>query len=218
MTHRALFLSAILFASVPFCQAADYQLETAAEPAPTGDFADEILAQIGDSELKVAKGKRLFLEFWPAKQWAVKQGFQADGEVTYPFEPGQLIGVARFKSKGTDFRGQEIKPGLYTVRSSLQPVDGNHVGTAPTRDFFLLLPAASDQSPAPLTEETLFKASAEVAGAAHPAILYLRPGAAAGESTLEHDEEAEWWTLSFTNPTNGDPLPVRLVVVGQAKE
>ena len=218
MTRRTLLLFAVLFLTARFAQAADYHLETATEPAPTGEFSDDILSQIGDTELKISKGKRVFLEIWPAKQWTVKAGFAADSEVNYPFEPGQLIGVARFKSKGTDFRGQEIKPGLYTVRSGQQPVDGNHVGTAPTRDFFLLLPAAQDTAAKAPVEEALFKTSAEASGTAHPAILYLRPGATAGEPALDHEEDSEWWTLSFTNPTSADPVPVRLIVVGQAKE
>lgn len=199
-------------------RAQEYKVEAVTEAAPTGEFADEILAQVGDAAFKVTKGKRTLVEIWPAKEWSVKAGFTPSSEVLYPFEPGQLIGVVRYKSKGGDFRGQEIKTGLYTLRYGQQPVDGNHVGTAPTRDFFLLLPAAEDKSAGPLGEEPLFKESSDAAGSAHPAILYLRPAAEPGEPALEHDEEAEWWTLSFTNPTSEGKTAVRLIVVGKSKE
>src|SRR5581483_3262018 len=162
-----------LMASAP-ALGADYSI-AAASGAPAEDqFGADILKQIGSQGIKVAKGKRTLLEFWPAREWVVKPGFKPSAEVLYPFELGQLVGVAQYKSKATDFRGQEIKPGAYTVRYGQQPVDGNHVGTAPTRDFFLLLPAGEDRDPVVLEKETLFKESADAAESSHPAILYMQ--------------------------------------------
>lgn len=199
---------------------ADYKVEATSEGPPTADVAAEIAAQLGESGVKISKGSRVYLEFWPTKEWTTTEGFSATNEIIYPLTPGSLVGVARFKSKGADFRDQEIKTGVYTVRYGRQPVDGNHVGTAPTRDFFLLLPAADDQSTEPLDTEALFKASAEAAETTHPAIFYLqRAPEAASEPALEHDEENEWWTLSFTGKgKDGTDVPVRLIVVGHGQE
>lgn len=203
--------------------AADYSAEPAGEAAPNEEFSDEIRQLVGEAGVKVLKGKRTYLELWPTKQWAAQPGFAPSIEVLYPLEPGALVGVARLKSKLTDFRGQEIKTGLYTVRYGQQPVDGNHVGTAPTRDFFLLLPAAEDQSAATLDKEKLFELSMDAAGSAHPAILYLQAAPESIEApALEHREEQEWWVLSFANEAKaGDSvskLPVSLIVVGQGQE
>ena len=44
----------------------------------------------------------------------------------------------------TDFRGQEIKKGVYTLRYGQQPEDGNHIGTSELADFLLAIPAGVD--------------------------------------------------------------------------
>jgi hypothetical protein len=201
-------------------QAVDYKAEALDEAAPGEEFSDSIRAQVGSSAIKVLRGTRTYLELWPAKEWAVKSGFEPSVEVLYPFEPGQFIGIARLKSKGTDFRGQEIAAGLYTVRYGQQPVDGNHVGTAPTRDFFLLLPAGEDQSPETLAKEKLFEMSMDAAGSAHPAIFYLQTAPPDAEGVaLDHLDQQEWWVLSFAgNTATGTKLPVSLIVVGQGQE
>ncbi|HUG90680.1 MAG TPA: hypothetical protein VML55_07605, partial [Planctomycetaceae bacterium] len=85
-------------------------------------------------------------ELWLAKSAAVKPGFKPTLNVKYPFTPGQLIGALRVLegTTFTDFRGQEITPGLYTLRYGQQPQDGNHIGTSDLADFLLALPAESD--------------------------------------------------------------------------
>jgi hypothetical protein len=203
--------------------AAEYTAESTKDSPPADQFSSQVLAQIGSAGIKINKGKRILLEIWPARQWTIKPDFTPTNEVLYPFEPGQLVAVVQYKSKGGDFRGQEIKPGFYTVRYGQQPVDGNHVGTAPTRDFFLLLPAADDQSPDPLEKEKLFEESAAAAESSHPAILYLKPAPQeAAEPSIEETEGQEWWAVTFKAPAkaNGQPveLPVSLVVVGQGQE
>lgn len=218
--HALLLL--FTFGLAASAQAVDYTAEAVAEAAPSEEFSDEVRQTVGESGIKVLRGKRTYLEFWPAKEWSVTAGFEPSVEVQYPFEPGQLVGVARLKSKLTDFRGQEIGTGLYTVRYGQQPVDGNHVGTAPTRDFFMLLPAAKDQSAAKLSKEQLFEMSMEAAETAHPAILYLQAAAPDADGvSLEHLEQHEWWVLTFTgNAKAGDEakkLPVGLIVVGQGE-
>lgn len=213
---------AALLASAP-ALGADYTVSAASGGPAEDQFSAGILKQIGSQGIKVARGKRTLLEFWPASEWVVKSDFKPSAEVLYPFELGQLVGVAQYKSKATDFRGQEIKPGAYTVRYGQQPVDGNHVGTAPTRDFFLLLPAGEDQDPVVLEKETLFKESADAAESSHPAILYMQAASSSpGELSIEHDEQHDWWIVSLANAAkagdNKSQLPVKLIVVGQGQE
>ncbi|HEY7617746.1 MAG TPA: hypothetical protein VH744_13150, partial [Terriglobales bacterium] len=59
-----------------------------------------------------------------------------------------LIGVLSFVKPTLDYRGQSVKPGAYTLRYVLHPVDGNHMGISPIRDFLLLVPVAEDKDPA----------------------------------------------------------------------
>lgn len=220
--HPVLILMMICLLAAP-AAAQEYSAVATDEAAPTEEFSDEVRELIGDAGIKVLKGKRTYLEIWPTKQWNVTAGFEPTLEVLYPFQPGDLVGVVRLKSKLTDFRGQEIGAGLYTLRYGQQPVDGNHVGTAPTRDFFLLLPAGDDESAAPLSKEQLFELSMDAAESAHPAILYLQGAPQdAGDIELTHLEDQEWWVLTFVGDAKaGDEtkkLPVSLIVVGRGQE
>ena len=61
-----------------------------------------------------------------------------DPDIALPIAQGTFIGILRFPGKGADRRGQVLKPGLYTLRYSLYPVDGAHQGIAPQRDFALV--------------------------------------------------------------------------------
>ena len=80
------------------------------------------------------------------KDLAAKDGFKPTLNVKYPFQPGQLIGALRVsgKTEFTDFRGQPVKAGVYTLRYGQQPQDGNHIGTSELSDFLLAIPATTD--------------------------------------------------------------------------
>jgi hypothetical protein len=85
---------------------------------------------------------------------------------------GTLMGVVRFPERGADRRGQVVKPGVYTLRLSYFPPDGNHQGVSEQRDFLLLSLASEDKDPKATPKyEALIAASTKVSGPAHPAVL-----------------------------------------------
>lgn len=197
--------------------AADFEL-AANEAAPPDDVAADIAAQLAPKGWTLSSGGKPAFEFWPVKKWPVKEGFTATGEVLYPFNVGELVGVIRYAKSGTDFRNQKVKRGVFTVRYAQQPVDGNHVGTSETRDFFLLLPVADDTSPAVLAEDQLWQTSAKAAESNHPTMLSLLKTAADAAAGVVNDEARELTAVCFENPTSGGALKVTLVLVGHAKE
>ena len=141
----------------------------------------------------------------------------------YPLTPGQLIGLIRYPRKATDFRDQEIGSGLYTLRYGQQPVDGAHVGTSPTRDFFVVTPVEKDQTVAVLDYKTLVAGGKETSGTSHPAILSLQRPEEAGEAlSVRENADHEWTIIRFTGKTRaGDAvkdLAVEAVIVGVAAE
>lgn len=219
---RRLFVALMLALGSSTVWAADYSVEVLKEPAPSDAISADIAAQLAQEGIKVTKGtSRTVASLWLCKSWPVKEGFKPTSTVLYPFEVGQLIGVIRFKNKGSDFRDQEIASGVYTVRYAQQPVDGNHVGTSVTRDFLVMLPPDQDAAAKPVTEKELFKLSAAAAGTAHPAMLALVAADAASGSgpALRHLEEPDWWILQTAGKTqSGKPLAVDLVIVGKAAE
>ena len=205
--------------------AADHRVEALSEPAPADQLSEEIAAQLAPTGLRVIRGKsRTICEIWLCKEWTVEAGFEAARGVNYPFKVGQLIGVARYARKGADFRDQDIAKGVYTMRYAQQPVDGDHEGTSPTRDFMLLVQADKDRSVAPIEEKALHEQSAEAADSTHPALLSMGKirGNTSTSPSIRHNENRDWWILQFTGKVKGgdqtETLPIELVIVGSAEE
>lgn len=220
----ACFLAACVFASAAASALAqEHKVEKVDSAAPADELAPEIAALLQPSGFKLVKGERTIAEIWLAKQWEISPTAKVGGDVIYPLTPGQLVGVARYPRKGADFRDQDIPSGVYTLRYGQQPVDGAHVGTSPTRDFLMLLPAAKDRSPAVLDYKTAVAHSKETAGSSHPAILSLqRPGEGTEPLAVRENAEMEWTIVRFTGKTKaGDAmkdLALEAVLVGIAAE
>ncbi len=161
-------------------------------------------------------------EVWLLKDLAVKPKFKPSLNVKYPFTTGELVGVLRVGDKGdyTDFRGQPVKPGVYTLRYGQQPQDGNHIGTSELADFLVATPAAQDADPQPVRPpEKLHKASAKTVGGNHPAIFSLVAPEATGNAAALAKDDNDRWVLDVPAQGSRDgkktPLSVRLVVIGK---
>lgn len=215
--------SLILLLASPLMAADEYHAEALDSPAPEG-VSDSIAKLLNTTGIKMVKGEsRTVCEVWLCKELAVNAEFEASAQILYPFTPGQLIGVLRFPRKSADFRDQPIPKGLYTLRYQLQPVDGNHVGTSPTRDFFLLVSAELDTDPAVLDYKKLVKESAAAAESSHPAMLCLQKAEKADKlPAVRANADHEWQILQFAVPAKaGDKvseLPVDVVIEGIAAE
>ncbi len=118
----------------------------------------------------------------------------------------------------SDFRGQGIKAGFYTMRFGLILQDGNHLGVSTARDFFLLCPAGEDKDPsAQLKTEDLLKLSRSASGTGHPAVWFV------GQATSDKDlpkvvkNEQEHVILETKISTKSGPLAIGLVVIGKTE-
>ena len=223
--HIRSFASLLLLLIVASPLLADDEYSAAPLDAPVPEeVSEEIAKTLSPAAIKMMKGEsRTACNVWLCKEWDVEAGFEPTAQVLYPFKPGQLLGVLQFKRRSADFRDQTINKGVYTLRYMQQPVDGNHVGTSPTRDFILLVSAEQDKDPAVLDHMKLITGSAEAAESSHPAMLCLqKPADAEKLPAVRFDERHEWHILQFTGTTKaGDkasPLQVDLVVVGLAAE
>ena len=206
-------------------QAADHRVEPVDEPAPADAISAEIAAKLAPTGVRVVRGEsRTICEIWLCKELQAQADFEATAAVQYPLVPGSLVGVARYVNKGGDFRDQDIGRGVYTIRYGQQPVDGNHVGTSPTRDFLLLVEAEKDRSTDAIDPKDLATASAEAAQSSHPALLSLQRPMEGGEKapSIRHDEERDWWIIrlggTIRSGETESPLDLELVVVGHAAE
>src|SRR5205807_7851250 len=129
--------------------------------------------------------------------------------VTLPTIPqGALLGALRFPGRGADRRGQNIKAGVYTLRYALHPVNGDHQGVAPQRDFAVLVPAADDPGPAATPSfDDLMKLSRKASGTPHPAVLSMSASSNATFPELKKEGDNDW----VLHAKIGD-LPVAMIV------
>ncbi len=179
--------------------------------APGADIPGTLAAVLQKDGFRVqaADGKDL-MEIWFRTELP-KAAANSEENVTINTVPhGALFGVIRFVQPGKDRRGQSIKPGVYTLRYSMFPINGDHQGVAPQRDFLLMTPAAEDTDPAATPNyATLTKASMKASGTPHPAVLSLSKDDGPTPAGLTKDGDTDW-TL---HAKVGD-LPVALIVVG----
>ena len=130
-----------------------------------------------------------------------------------------LIGVISFTQPATDYRGQEVRPGLYTLRYELLPNDGNHLGVADNRDFALLVNVADDPDPtAKFAFQQLVGLSRKATGTNHPGPINLVQPASDTAPAISNDGQEHWVFSDKLKMQAGGPLLIGIVVKGKAAE
>jgi hypothetical protein len=186
MISRYLLFCAFLFAAVGNTLAASAKTERIGPVAAAG-VSDALRQSVED------KGYRVTLDDgWTAEFWFVKQLKTAKQDIPGALYPeladGEFVGVVNFPQGFSDYRGQSIPAGVYTLRYQSLPQDGNHMGVAPNPDFLLASPAANDSRPEQnYVFRKLVVLSAKSTGTNHPAVIALeRAGEAAAVAKSDH--------------------------------
>jgi hypothetical protein len=216
--------SLVIAALICFTGAAEaqtYKLETTSMAAPQ-ELAAPVRDALSGNALKVSDGKGPYCEIFLRKQIpAVNKPDTSIGVTFGQIAPGTLVGAIKFEDRVTDYRNQQIQAGVYTLRYMLIPVDGNHQGVAPDRDFVLLIPAALDTSAANLPADKAFlDLSRKATGTAHPSVWSMVPAPDPGPANLPaivHQDDGDLWIVYFSGPL-AKPLTMGLVVAGHAPE
>ena len=179
--------------------------------------SDELKRAVEDKGYRVTLDDGWTAEFWFAKQLKTTTK-DASGSALYPeLTNGEFVGVVSLPKGMTDFRGQAIPAGVYTLRYQLLPQDGNHLGVAPNPDFLLAIPAASDLNPAQsYLYKKLVALSAQSTGTNHPAVIALN---AAGEPGSVGKDEQNLTVLTIAIPASSDATEkLGIVVKGTATQ
>lgn len=191
---------------------AQYKVEPAGPPP--SDLPAAIAGTLQKDGYKIVAGNgTAFCEVWFRTAAPSGPKSTEDG-VTLPTIPqGALLGALRFPGRGSDRRGQTIKPGVYTLRYSLHPVNGDHQGVAPQRDFALMVPAADDPGPAATPGfDDLVKLSTKASGTPHPAVLSMASSSNTTFPELKKEGDSDW----ALHAKIGD-LPVEIILVGRVE-
>jgi hypothetical protein len=192
MISRWILVGAVFCSMVGNALAASPKVERTGPLTAAG--APDVLRQAVED-----KGYRVTLDDgWVAEFWFAKELKTAKKEVPgalYPdLSDGEFVGVVNFPQGMSDYRGQRLAAGLYTLRYQTLPQDGNHMGVAPNPDFLLASPAANESRPdESYVYKKLVALSTKSTGTNHPAVIALEIASESG--TIAKDERGD---LVFT--------------------
>lgn len=190
---------------------AQYKAEATGEaPAEVAAPIKELLAPAGH---KVMSGDgKVWCEVWFVKA-APKGPDSTEADLMWKsVPPGSVIGAIRWHAGAYDRRGQVLKPGVYTLRFSMFPLNGDHQGVAPNRDFLVMTPAAEDQSAAAVPKfDDLMKMSRKASGTPHPAVLAMYVVESDFQPGIQNVGE-DWNLFAKVGET-----PIGLTVVGKSE-
>lgn len=158
-------------------------------------------------------------EVWVRSEVPAQPKKEAEGVLYSQLRESEFVGVIHFSGTATDFRGDSVPAGYYTLRYALMPNDGNHMGAAPNRDFLLLIPTKNDADPkATLDFENLVALSRKATGIKHPGPLSLTQAAGGSAARLSKNEEGHSVFSFNLKVAGGWEMPVGLVVKGMAQQ
>ena len=216
MTHARLRYRFLLFALVfalTCSLAAQPKVDRSGPPA---GVSDALRAAVEDKGYRVVLNDGWTAEFWFAKPLKVEKK-DVPGALYPELSDGEFIGVVKFAQGMSDFRGQSLPAGIYTLRYQTLPQDGNHMGVAPNPDFLLASPAEADSRPEQsYPYKKLVALSAKSAGGAHPAVIALTSASEPGTVTKA---DTGFIVFSAAVPAaSGSSVKLGIVIKGAAAQ
>jgi len=189
---------------------------------------DEYLAGVPEPVRQVleAKGYRVLLdgsaiaaELWFRKDMPAQPKKETADVIYDRIAESTLVGVLHFPQAASDYRGQPVPAGFYTLRYALIPNDGNHLGVAPSRDFLLMIPASSDPgSEKVLKFQELVALSRQASRTKHPAPLSMLQPEGGAAPAVSKDDQDHYIFSAGIKLSSGEEMPVALVVKGTVEQ
>src|SRR5207253_5746935 len=202
------------------CAAQNGKVETIGLP-PEPDLLQSVRQVLEPKGYRVALDDgSVACELWLRKSVPSQPKKDVQGAIYTELGESTLVGVLHFPQASTDYRGQAIPAGFYTLRYELMPNDGNHLGAAPSRDFLLLVPAGSDPDPNATSKfQELVALSRGATKTKHPGVLSLVQPPGGGPVPAAYKDDQDHWIFSAgMKLSSGEELPFALVVKGTAQQ
>ncbi len=192
--------------------------------APPSDLPRALADALQPTGARLVNGQGAGVcEVWLRKSVPIQQEAGGSTDILYSrLSVGTMVGVLHFLSAGSDFRGQPVKAGFYTLRYAQIPQDGNHMGVSTYRDFLLLGSVAADTQPdQAMTFDALVKLSRQASGTGHPAILSLAPATETKALPAVWSDDQGHWLLQVKVPgkssTGDQDFPMAIILVGKTE-
>lgn len=207
---RNLFL---MFASAALLTGEEYK--ATATGAPPAELSASVSGLLEKQGIQILKDGKALSEIWFRAEIPAPKP-TTEGSLTMPNVPhGSLMGAIRILQTYSDRRGQTIKAGLYTMRYSYYPENGDHQGAAPQRDFLLLSPAADDTDGAAAIDfKPLVEMSKKASGTPHPCVFSIRKEDPKffKENHVEKEGDADWVLMRKLGG-----VPVTMIIAGKVE-
>jgi len=156
--------------------AAEYSFEVA-DKEPPAELRDAVRSELEHKSYSLLENGEVFYEFWFVNHIEAAEDKGNTKDTLDTVEPVSLLGaVIVHQEERYDFREDPIDPGTYVMRYSLQPQDGNHMGTSPYDTFLIFVPLDLDPELDKFFDhELMVELALEPTASAHPPILALQP-------------------------------------------
>lgn len=207
-------MSKLAWSFVVTAVAAFAQYTVGSAGAPPSELAPAISGVLQKDGMKLTHGGKTAAEIWLRS--SMPAGKASEGNVSLTnIAHGTLIGVMRVPERFADRRGQTIKPGVYTMRLSYFPENGDHQGVAPQRDFVLLAPAAIDTDPNSTPKfEQVVDLSRKASGTPHPLVFSVWKVTSDFQPGLSQmGDHADWVWQTKLGET-----PIAMILAGKYSE
>ncbi|MBI3875815.1 MAG: hypothetical protein HY300_07630 [Verrucomicrobia bacterium] len=197
---------------------------TVTKKEPPAALDASIRKLLSPQAVQVLEDGKPVLEFWFCSEVAASAKPESVAKALDALKPVTLAGAVAVSGKQQrTYRDTDLAEGVYTMRFSLQPQDGDHLGSADYPYFLALIPAKLDTKPDSFANYTaMVKASGKETSSGHPIVFSLRP-TSDGEAPKLLEPAAEHKSVRVklnAKPAGGDatvPLVFEIVVKGKAK-
>lgn len=143
---------------------------------PPPAVSESIRESLNPEALMLLDGETPVYEFWFRKEIPLKSTPESPEKALNSIRETTLLGVAVVHGALRDYKDNGMIVGACTIRFSLQPQDGDHLGSAEFPYFFTLVPAKHDAELEGITRyRQMVKASGKDTATGHPMVLSLRP-------------------------------------------
>jgi hypothetical protein len=185
--------------------------------APAADVPASLQTVLDSQGVRVVNDQGAALcEVWLPKSLPTRTSPNTSSDLLYgALAEGTFLGVLHFPNAATDFRGQTMKAGFYTLRYALIPQDGNHMGVNPYRDAIVLAPVSVDQDPAKAFGfDDLVKLGRQASGTPHPGFLVAAQVSGSDFPSVVKDDQ-DHWNLQVKGHGQSGELPLAFTVIGK---
>jgi hypothetical protein len=220
---RSRFLLALVGLCAFTLAGADYSFKPRSSAVPK-ELSKPVAELLGDRAVQLLDANGgVIAEIWLRKEIPAKATAEQvkNGLTLHEIEESMILGAIRFDQPGSDYRQQKIQPGVYTIRLGFQPMDGDHMGTAPHSEFGLLVPAKADAKPDIMTAKELQDLSKKASGSSHPAVFLIYPNEKPADAFTLVDKGNRVWVLNMKLPVTAanqkTAIGIGLTLIGHSE-